>query len=123
MICDPFQKEQYHRHRPANLPNSDADRVLVQTGANVPSEECEDAFRQHEERQQLFACPVSVKTVPIKIWNQKGSLNVATFAEYTRTLCTQTRCSMLSCLAGVPKTQSAFRADTTAEFRPAHAAD
>ena len=48
---------------------------------------------------------VSVKTVPIKIWNQKGSLNVATFAEYTRTLCMQTRCSMLSCPAGMPNTQ------------------
>ena len=57
------------------------------------------------KRQQPFARPVSVKTVPIKIWNQKGSLNVASFAEYTRTLCTQTRCSILSCPAGIPKTQ------------------
>ena len=67
--------------------------TVMQTCANVPSEECEDAFHQREETQQLFACPVSIETVPNKIWNQKGSLNIATLAEYTRTLCTQTRCS------------------------------
>ena len=54
--------EQHHRHGPANLPNSDADRVLVQTDANVPSEECGEVFHQREETQQLFACPVSVET-------------------------------------------------------------
>ena len=48
-------------------------RVLAQSSVNVPSEECEDAFHQLEENaQQLFACPVSVETVPNKIWNQKG---------------------------------------------------
>ena len=116
MICDPFREEQYHRHRPANLPNIDADRVLVQTGANVPSEECEGAFHQAEETQQLSACTVSVETVPIKIWNQKGSLSIATFAEYTRTLCTQTRHS--TC-----RVRPACRRDTAAEFRRARAAD
>ena len=50
-------------------------------------------FHQPEETQQLFACPVSVEAVPNKTWNQKGSLNIATFTKYTRTLCTQTRCS------------------------------
>ena len=99
LICDSIAREQHHRHRPANLPNSDTDRVLVQRGANVPSEECEDAFHQREETKQLFACPVSVQTVPIKIWNQKGSLNIATFAEHTRTLCTPLD---LSCPAGMP---------------------
>ena len=63
-----------------------------QTCAIVPLG-CEDASHQREEAQQFLACLVSVKTVPVKIWNQKGSLNIATFAEYTRTLCTQTRYS------------------------------
>ena len=36
----------------------------------------------------------------------------------------QTRCSMLSCPVGMPKTLlPRFRADTTAEFRRAHTAD
>ena len=46
--------------------------TVMQSSANVPSEECEDAFRQLDENaQQLFACPVSVETVPNKILNQK----------------------------------------------------
>ena len=79
-------------------------------GTNVPSEECGDAFHQREETQQLFACTVSVETVSIKIWNQKGSLNIATFAEYTRTLCTQM--PDLSCPAGMPQTQLSRFAQT-----------
>ena len=65
----------------------------TQSSANVTSEKCEDAFHQPEVTQLSFACLVSVETVQDKIWNQKGSLNIATFTEYTRTVCTQTRCS------------------------------
>ena len=49
-------------------------RGLAQSSANDTSEECEWLG----ETQQLFACPVNVETVPNKIWNQKGSLNIAT---------------------------------------------
>ena len=113
MICDPFQKEQYHRHRPANLPNSDADRVLVQTGANVPSEDCGDAFHQREETQQLFACPVSVEMVPIKI-ETPSTPELFALKRDTRPVVSG---------RGAEDTTGAFRADTTAEFRQAHAAD
>ena len=67
----------------------------MQSSANVTSEECEDAFHQPEETQQLFACPASVDT-----------------AEYTRTVCTQTRFSTCR----VQRATVAFRADTTAVF-------
>ena len=48
-------------------------RGLAQSSADVTSEEWGDAIHQLGETQQLFACPVSVETVPNKIWNQKGS--------------------------------------------------
>ena len=62
-------------------------------------------FTSVKRPQQLFACPVSVETVPIKIWNQKGSLSIATVAEYTRTLCNANSMPDLSCPAGMTQTQ------------------
>ena len=47
---------------------------------------------------------------------RKGSLNIATFAEYTRDSLHAESMLDLSCPAGMPQTQLlAFRADTTAE--------
>ena len=79
--------------------------------ANVPSEECENAFHQLEETQQLFACAVSVETVPNKIWNQEGSLNIATSHRvHQQLVCTQN--SVLDLVMS-----GRHAADTTPEFR------
>ena len=50
-----------------------------------------------------FACPVNVETAQDKNWNQKGSLNIATF-----TLVVSSR--------HAADTTAEFRADNTAEF-------
>ena len=81
----------------------------MQSCANVTSEACEDAFHQPEEAQQLFAYPVSDETVQDKIWNQKGSLNTATFRREH-----QNRLDADSMINLVVFGQQA--ADTTAEF-------
>ena len=83
--------------------------TVMQSCANVTSEACEDAFHQPEEAQQLFACPVSDETVQDKIWNQKGSLNTATFRREL-----QNRLDADSVTNLVVFGQQA--ADTTAEF-------
>ena len=44
------------------------------------------AFHQPEVTQLSFACLVSVETVQDKIWNQKGSLIIATFTVFARQL-------------------------------------
>ena len=77
-----FRAPRDHRHRPANLPNSDADM------SECPLRE----VRGWSPVSNSCLLALSAMRVPDKIWDQKGSLNITTFAEYTRTLCMQTRC-------------------------------
>ena len=68
-------------------------------------------FTSLKKPKQLFAYPVSDETVQDKIWNQKGSLNTATFRREL-----QNRLDADSMINLVVFGQQA--ADTTAEFLP-----